>query len=346
MKKALKNKRILFLCPSFFNYEKKLTATMENLGAVVDFYDERPSNSFFSKAVLRINRNLVKNQISEYYETILRETKEKSYDYILISQAEATPISFINEVRKLNPNARMVLLLWDSIANKVNTVEKLPYFDEIFSFDKRDCDKYKLTFRPLFFDDEYEELANEQTDPLYDLMFVGTVHSDRYQILKEIKQQFEEHKMNVFYYMYLPGSIMYYMKKVTTNDYKGSSIKEFSFVGMPSHELVKKLKVSKAVVDIQHPLQTGLTMRTIEMLGANKKMITTNKDIVHYDFYHPNNICVIDRKNIEIPLEFMKSDYQPIDSLIKTRYTIDYFILDLLNLTNNSHKFYKEGGVS
>ena len=43
----------------------------------------------------------------------------------------------------------MVLMLWDSVANKVNTLEKLDLFDEVFSFDKKDCEKFGLTFRPL-----------------------------------------------------------------------------------------------------------------------------------------------------------------------------------------------------
>ena len=76
--------------------------------------------------------------------------------------------------------------------------------------------------------------------------------------------------------------------------------------GLPSEQLTAKLKQSKTVVDIQHPKQSGLTMRTIEMLGANKKMITTNADIQNYDFYHPNNICIVDRNNVVVPPEFIK----------------------------------------
>ena len=60
MEGNLKNKRILFLCPLFFNYHKKIIKAMESLGAEVDYFDERPSNTVLSKALLRINRNLVK----------------------------------------------------------------------------------------------------------------------------------------------------------------------------------------------------------------------------------------------------------------------------------------------
>ena len=51
---------------------------------------------------------------------------------------------------------------------------------------------------------------------------------------------------------------MYYQRKLFTSELNRSQITDFSFVGMPSDQLTAKLKQSKAVVDIQHPKQTGL----------------------------------------------------------------------------------------
>ncbi|MEH7179424.1 lipopolysaccharide biosynthesis protein [Neobacillus vireti] len=313
------------------------------MGAQVDYFDERPSNTFLSKALLRLNRNFVTVQINKYYEEITSKIKDKQYDYVFICQAEATPKSFLQDVRQMNPDARLMLMLWDSVANKVNTLEKLDLFDEVFSFDKKDCDQFGLTFRPLFFDKEYEELAKDETELVYDLFFVGTVHSDRYLILNEVRKQFATNNLNVFYYLYIPSKIMYYQRKLFTNELKGSQISDFSYEGLPSEQLTAKLKQSKAVVDIQHPKQTGLTMRTIEMLGANKKIITTNTDIQNYDFYHPNNICVVDRNHVVVPSEFMTTPFVPVDEKIKERYTINYFVLDVLGLTEEKqHGFYLE----
>ncbi|KAA0548344.1 lipopolysaccharide biosynthesis protein [Bacillus sp. BGMRC 2118] len=340
MESTLKDKKVLFLCPLFFNYHKKIMNAMESMGAKVDYFDERPSNTVMSKALLRINRNFVTGQINKHYEDISNQIKHKNYDYIFICQAEATPQSFLKDVKELNPNARMVLMLWDSVANKVNTLEKLDFFDEVFSFDRKDCDQFGLTFRPLFYDKEYEVIANEKSELHYDLFFVGTVHSDRYRILKEVREQFEKNKLSVFYFMYIPSKLMYYQRKLLTNELEGSVISDFSYVGMPSDELTAKLKQSKAVVDIQHPKQTGLTMRTIEMLGADKKMITTNKEIEKYDFYHPNNICIVDRENVVVPNEFMTAPYVPVDPTIKQRYSIEYFVKDVLGVTGEDrHHF-------
>ncbi|MFZ3590402.1 lipopolysaccharide biosynthesis protein [Bacillus sp. DJP31] len=333
MESTLKNKKILFLCPLFFNYHIKILKSMESLGAEVDYFDERPSNSVVSKALLRINRNLVTLQVNKYYEEITLKIKDKNYDYIFICQAEATPILFLKAIKEMNPNARMALMLWDSVANKVNTLEKLEFFDEVFSFDKKDCEQFGLTFRPLFFDKEYELIATEKLTTVYDLFFVGTVHSDRYKILKEVKDQFSVKNLSVFYFMYIPSKLMYYQRKLFSSDLDDSKIAEFSFTGMPSEQLTAKLKQSRAVVDIQHPKQTGLTMRTIEMLGADKKMITTNKEIKKYDFYHPNNICIIDRNQVNVPKEFMTTSYVKVNEKLKARYSIDYFVIDILGLT-------------
>ncbi|WP_394234990.1 lipopolysaccharide biosynthesis protein [Niallia oryzisoli] len=343
MESRLKNKKILFLCPLFFNYHKKLIKAMESMGAEVKFFDERPSNTVLSKALLRINPNFVKVQIKKYYEEMTMKIQDEKFDYIFICQAEATPKSFLRNVKNMNPQAKMVLMLWDSVANKVNTLEKLEFFDVVYSFDKKDCDKLGLTFRPLFFDEEYEQIAEENSLLVYDLFFVGTVHSDRYQILKKVKEQFEKNHSKVFYFLYIPTKLMYYQRKWLTDELKDSHISEFSFVGMPSDQLTAKLKQSKTVVDIQHPKQSGLTMRTIEMLGANKKMITTNADIENYDFYHPNNICIIDRNNVVVPAEFIQSPYVPVNEEVKERYSITYFVLDILGLTDEKeHHFYVE----
>jgi hypothetical protein len=79
------------------------------------------------------------------------------------------------------------------------------------------------------------------------------------------------------------------------------------------------------------------------MLGANKKMITTNTDIQNYDFYHPNNICIVDREKVEVPTVFMTTPFVPVDEKVKDRYSINYFVLDLLGLTEEKkHNFYVE----
>ena len=47
---------------------------------------------------------------------------------------------------------------------------------------------------------------------------------------------------------------------------------------------------SRCILDAPQAGQVGLTIRTIECLGAKRKLVTTNSDIKNYDFYNENNI--------------------------------------------------------
>ena len=68
-------------------------------------------------------------------------------------------------------------------------------------------------------------------------------------------------------------------------------------------------------------------------MGLRKKLITTNKDIVNYDFYTPNNIFVInDVNNFTIPDTFLKTDYLEIAEPIKSNYHIRNWVHNILSI--------------
>ncbi|EEX2831637.1 glycosyltransferase, partial [Escherichia coli] len=60
-------------------------------------------------------------------------------------------------------------------------------------------------------------------------------------------------------------------------------------------------------IDIHHPSQHGLTMRTIEAVGLNKKIITTNADIKKYDFYDPKDVYVYQSGDSKLPDVFLST---------------------------------------
>lgn len=98
-----------------------------------------------------------------------------------------------------------------------------------------------------------------------------------------------------------------------------------------SSEIADIVNQSKSVLDIQHPNQTGLTMRTIEMIGMNKKLITTNASIVNYDFYNKKNILIIDRDNPQIDVSFFSTPYEKLNPEIYQKYSLSSWILDVLS---------------
>ncbi|MEW6857184.1 hypothetical protein QYR58_03535 [Streptococcus iniae] len=125
---------------------------------------------------------------------------------------------------------------------------------------------------------------------------------------------------------------MFYFYKIVKKDFLKANISEFSFVKKNSQEIIKTILDSKVVLDIQHPNQTGLTMRTIEMIGLNKKIITTNNSIVNYDFYNKNNILIIDRHNIEIDREFFETEYSALNQDVYKKYSLEFWLYDTLGI--------------
>lgn len=327
----IKNKKILFFAPAFFRYEYMIAEKMREMGARVDMYDVRSVTGAFSRALLKISPSIFKKQSLDYYEKILNDNREKDYDYVLIVKCDMTPTSILEKIRVQYPNAKLCLYLWDSVENIPGVTEKFKYFDTLHSFDKNDCDKYPiLKFRPLFFGDQFRKPVKDG-DYKYDISFLGTIHSDRYAVIKEIQKIAEIMKLRCYWFMYLQSEFIYKFYKFTKREFKGTTKDNFDFEKMSASDISQVVDESRIILDVQHPKQTGLTMRTIEMLGMNKKLITTNIDVKNYDFYNPNNIAIIDRCNVKVDENFFNTPYQPVDEKIYERYSLRTWIMDVLS---------------
>ena len=324
-------KKILFFSPAFFKYESMIANKMREMGADVDMYDVRSVTSAFGRALLKVSPNIFKRRSKRYYEEIIKKNKGKDYDYILIVKCDMTPISVLNRFRIEFPRAKMCLYLWDSVNNIPGIAKKFRYFDTLHSFDLNDCEKFpELRFRPLFYGDQFRKEKHEGQYK-YDISFLGTIHSDRYSIIKQIQKIAEEKGLKCYWFFYLQSKFIYRFYKMTKKEFKGVPESTFSFNKMSVNDVAKVVDESRIILDIQHPKQTGLTMRTIEMIGMNKKLITTNESISKYDFYNCNNIAIVDRKFAEIPIDFLTDSYCSLPAEIYEKYSLKSWILEVLD---------------
>ena len=290
----------------------------------------RPANSFAVKAAIRINRNLLARYIDRYHARIIERTKNRKYDYVFFIKGESVSVENLNKIKELHPEAKLIIYHWDSIANNRNALRILPVFDRAFSFDKPDCEKLGIRFLPLFYLRDYEKIGRQEPDYRYDLLFVGTVHSDRYGLLRRVSGQIERAGGRCFAYMFFQSRVLYWKMKLQNKSLRGTSVRDFRFAPLPKAGLLDLYRKSRAVIDIQHPRQTGLTMRCIETMGAKRKLITTNGHIAEYDFYDPNNILIVDRQNPVVPSGFTASPYRDIPAETYDRYRIDRWLETIL----------------
>lgn len=324
----LAGKKILFICPRFFGYEREIERELINLGACVDFYDERPFKSSVEKILNRLNLKFsINNKINNYYSDVLQRTVEIDYDYLFVIAPETMTPGFLKELKLKNKKIKTILYLWDSIKNKKNVSNIIEHFDKVFTFDRSDLAvNEKIAFLPLFYIAAYSNKGNACNNNRYNLAFIGTAHSGRFNIVNAISKTVSIENTRDFLFFFSPSKLVFFLKKLLTNELNGLSIKNISFKPMTPSDVYSVLANSNIVIDIEHPGQNGLTMRTIEMLGMQKKLITTNKNVVDYDFYNPSNILVIDRSYPHIPADFLESSYQPVDETIRHKYCISAWL--------------------
>lgn len=217
----------------------------------------------------------------------------KKYDKIIIFE------SLYNEkiskiIKKNNPQCKIIVYFWNFIDIHNEYILKDKKVDEFWTFDLKDANKYKLKYNPQFYTKEVklENNDNETTD----IIFLGRMKNRKNKILRiesEIKKR---------------GLITNF--KIIENE------KDF----ISYDEYLKNVSTTKCILDYNQNGQTGLTLRPMEALFLEKKLITNNKDIKNYDFYNPNNIFILGEDNMENIKDFINKPYEKVEQKI-----IDYY---------------------
>lgn len=325
----LKGKRILMFSNSFFNYNEMIVSQLKELGCIVDLYDERPNNHVLTKIMLRYNIKLIRPKVNSYYKRIIEENKTNQYDYIFVIKSESITPKIIRNLREAFPKAEVILYLWDAIANVPEGKKKLSFYDKVLTFDPIDAKNYGLKLRPLFYAKDFENLDKPSKNYKYDMSFIGTAHSIRPKIVSILEEQCKKQNRKCYSFLFLPHKIVFLYNKLLNRDYSKVKLSDISFSPLSAKEINDIYSQTRCVLDVEHKNQKGLTMRTFELLGMQKKIITTNPQIENYDFYNQNNICIIDRNNPQVPESFWDSEFIPVPKEILENYSLKHFIFDI-----------------
>lgn len=314
------SKKVLFIGIGFYDYEESIIKEFQKLDYEVDYFCEVPPNNLIYRFYSRMKNKNKFQEINRLHVVEIANSCGAYYDLVFVIKCENMTIDTLEIIKSKNPKAKFVLYLWDSVERISNIESKFEYFDKVFSFDRLDCiANGNLIFNPLFFRDEYVNNSKVEK-PEFDIYHLGWYHSDRLALIKKINAYCERNNLKSKMILFV-GYFSYLIQSLFGGELKGS--RKFLVFKSVSAMLNRQFIIeSRATLDIAHPNQSGLTMRTIELLGMRKKMITTNSDIVNYDFYHSNNILVIDRGNPVFDKEFFKVPYSQIPKEIISKYSI------------------------
>lgn len=323
-------KNILFIAPTFFGYYKEIINDLKKEGNSVDYICDIPNSSNIYKAISRLKRNWTKLIVRNYFNKKINPLiNSKKYDYIFVIVGMTFSFfpEMIEKIKQKQNEAKFIMYQWDGEENIRFILDFHKYFDKIYTFDRQDAIKNeKYTFLPLFYIDEYEKIGKTKSDEFeYDFSYIGTAHPQKIQDITEMSNKLNEIYSKQYIYNYMPSKLKYYYHKLTAKEYKNVKIIDLKFEKIPFNKTMEVFKRSKCILDAPQKGQNGLTIRTIECLGAKRKLITTNKDIVNYDFYCPENIYVYDG-NFDYNSIFFKTNYKDINSNIYEKYSLNNWL--------------------
>ncbi|MDQ3060462.1 MAG: hypothetical protein M3R45_13255 [Pseudomonadota bacterium] len=327
--KRLDGKRVLLIAPRFFGYEREIRSEIERRGAVVDWLADRPFDTPLMTALTRHRPQWVLPSATRLYQRQLSQMGATHYDTILVVNGQTLSRQMLGSLRTSFPAARVVLYMWDSIDNRRGAVENLPLFDTTFSFDPLSARSHGMRLRPLFFSKGFERAPSDDFD--YHLSFVGTAHTDRYAVVSRLRRSLPA-ELRAYWYLYLQAPWVYQAYRLTNPDMRQARREEFEFQPLGKSVVQSVFSRSLAIVDIEHPRQRGLTMRTFETMGSHKKLVTTNAQVRDYDFFNDSNICVIDRADPRVTVGFLNSPFSPVAPELYRRYSIEGWVDEVLEL--------------
>ena len=321
-------KNILFISPDTFGYYKAISAAIARRGFNPIWLNQLPSTSVASRVFFRLAPSVARRLATKHFARELSMIER--VDQILIVKGEGVSDATIAGMRARYPEAKIVFYLWDSLANVSGADRKIELCDVAYSFDPVDCEKNEaLEHLPLF----HSKGPGSTTYKPGFAAFIGTLHGNRYQLIKALAEEIEKvTRITPFLYFYYPNRTLFSILKLTKKSFRKMRRSDVHFEPVPRDLYAAINSEAEIAIDICHPKQSGLTMRSIEALGDDKKLITNNKTVRRYDFYRPENYYIVDGKPGADFAAFLTSPYVPPPTETVAKYHIDSWLSTLLGI--------------
>lgn len=253
-----------------------------------------------------------------FFSRVISNTKErkgwfeecKGANTIILFDTFTHYATYCNEIENyVGKDVRLILYLLNP-AFFSEDYKKLSTRWEIWSFMKEDALKYNFKYGATFYNPQL--LAqnsiekDSQTSTDCDLLFVGT-DKGRKDFLLNLKSQLEQNKVACDF------KIVDNFRSLFSRKYS----REVSY-----KNLCRLNKRTSAILDVVQDGQTGLTLRIMEGLLFDKKIVTTNAAIrMDKDFKDNPNIYVITKDNIKDLYTFLKKPMVEYPNNLKAKYS-------------------------
>lgn len=203
-------------------------------------------------------------------------------DY-LVSDDNLISMEIFKSTKLIRSEFKKILLLRNTITKHhvKNFIAAGAKDVKIFSFDEKDCLKYNISYINQFTSGFYIlrdiNQSNDESE-LWDFYFLG-LDKGRNKDLKVLKNKLNKFRCN--FHVVQKNSII---KSILLR-------KKSRYIPYKTH--LNNVIKSKVLVEVVSKEQSGITMRVIEALAGNKKIISNNMNLKTHSLYHSDYFYLV-----------------------------------------------------
>ena len=258
-----------------------------------------------SQVTQRVSKypRIIREPFIQYF--IRKYIKSHAHDFFIFGENRVILKSLTQLAAPVNGSIILRNCITKPNGKSVKLLQKLQQIGYIvWSFDQKDCERFGFSWYQQFIAPLTQATHIE---PQIDFSFIGQ-NKGRQSILNQLAQILTE------------GNYCY--------DF---DIREPGQNNLSYEQYLKHILRAKCLVDIVQKGQIGLTLRPLEALVYNRKLLTNNPAVISQSFYFSENILFLDT-NIEFEdiRKFMNKAYVPVDSHIVEGYGVNQFICTVL----------------
>ena len=211
---------------------------------------------------------------------------------------------YINHIRKMQHNCKVVMLLYNKVGllygkngnevleNLYNREEYLP-FDKIYTYDLDEAEKFGFEYFEAY--SRISEVQNE-SEIKSDCFYFGAVtrawKSTRIEIIEEMYRTLTDKGVQCDFHVVNKVKDLEVMQEIQAEGEK-------SYL-----EILRLNMETNCIVDIVSDGKYGMTLRVLEAIVYNKKLLTNNPNVKKHPFYNSQYMQIFSDVN-DIDVEFL-----------------------------------------
>ncbi len=186
-------------------------------------------------------------------------------------------VAFLEAVRRRFPKIVLVYMFTNIVAKsraiENDFVSKLnKYYDMVFAFDRVDSDKYNFYYSPLVYSPDISVRSNPASQGYDSVFYIGNA-KDRVDMLHSAYKRLKALGLKCdFHIVGVPQEKQLSEESIIYNE------------SLPYDDVLNHIQNASCLLDVIQGDSTGLTIKVCEAVYFNKKLITTNKDVINYVF--------------------------------------------------------------